>query len=137
MIDNELLALDCARIAISKKAHHTVLLKMTELSSVADYFVITSGMNERQVQAIADAVVKECRAKGHTHHRIEGYAEGRWILVDLGSVIIHVFHDYLRDFYDLDALWAQAPRVKIPEQFYSLPSGVSTHEDSNTHHRSI
>lgn len=110
--------LDCARAAIDKKGENVKVLDISELSGFTDFFVIASGMSDRQVQAIADSVESVMEAGGHELYSIEGYSEGRWVLMDFGDVIVHVFLDALREYYDLEKLWADAPRVKVPSEFY-------------------
>lgn len=111
-------ALACAKAAIDKKGESVKILDLTEISGFTDYFVICSGMSDRQVQAIADSVELTMTSHGHEMLSAEGYAEGRWILIDLGDVVVHVFLDALREYYDLETLWSEAPRVKIPPEFY-------------------
>ena len=111
-------ALSCARAAIEKKAENTRILNLTEISSFTDYFVICSGTSDRQVQAIADSVETLMDSLGHNLLSSEGYSEGRWVLMDFGSVVVHIFLDALRDYYDLENLWKDAPQVKIPSEFY-------------------
>jgi ribosome-associated protein len=111
-------ALACARAAIDKKAENVKILDLTESSGFTDYFVICSGMSDRQVQSISDSVDHEISAAGHTILSAEGYADGRWVLMDMGDVVVHIFLDALREYYDLEALWADAPRVKIPSEYY-------------------
>lgn len=113
------LALLCAKAAIDKKANHSLAYEVGKLGAFTDYFLITSGSNERQVQAIADALDQMAREQGISRPRIEGYDEGRWVLVDFGDVVVHVFHDYIREFYDLESLWADAPRLRIPEEYFT------------------
>ncbi len=115
-------ALLCARAAIDKKAEQVKLLDLSELSGFTDYFIIASGTSDRQVQAIADAVELELDDAGYILISQEGYSEGRWVLMDFGDVVVHVFQDALRDYYDLESLWADAPRLRIPSEFYG-PSG--------------
>lgn len=115
-------ALVCARSAIDKKAENLKILDLTELSGFTDYFVICSGMSDRQVQAISDSIEHTLVASGKEILSIEGYSEGRWVLMDCGDVIVHIFLDALREYYDLETLWADAPRVKIPSEFYG-PAG--------------
>ena len=115
---SKLKALECARAAIEKKAENVKVLDLTDLSGFTDYFVICSGLSDRQLKAIADSVEE---VMGNGHHdalAIEGYNEGRWILMDFGDVIVHVFLDALREYYDLETLWADAPKVKVPSDFY-------------------
>jgi ribosome-associated protein len=111
-------ALECARAAIDKKAENLKVLDISELSGFTDYFVICSGTSDRQVQAIADSIDTTLSKAGHELLSIEGLSEGRWVLMDYGDVVVHIFLDALRDYYDLDALWADAPKVKIPSEFY-------------------
>lgn len=121
-ISSKELALLCAQAAIDKKANHSIIFEVGKLGAFTDYFLITGGSNERQVQAIANSLDEMAKAKGMSRPLIEGYDEGRWILVDFGDVVIHVFHDYIREFYDLETLWAEAPRLKIPTEFYTAPA---------------
>ena len=111
-------ALECARGAIDKKAEHVKVLDLTHLSSFTDFFVICSGTSDRQVQAIAESVEAMMRAHGVERVSGEGHSEGRWVLMDFGDVVVHVFLDALRDYYDLETLWTDAPRIKIPSEFY-------------------
>ncbi|OFZ20357.1 MAG: ribosome silencing factor [Bdellovibrionales bacterium GWB1_55_8] len=111
-------ALLCARAAIDKKSENVKVLDLTDISGFTDYFVICSGQSDRQVQAIADAVNHAMGSAGRELLSSEGYGEGRWVLMDFGDIVVHVFLDALREYYDLEALWGDAPRVKIPSEFY-------------------
>jgi ribosome-associated protein len=102
------------RAADDKKALETVVLDLRELASFTDYFIITSGANTRQVQAIADGVVEELKKQGKRASRVEGYSTAEWILVDYGDFVLHVFEDKARKFYDLERLWREAIRVNVP-----------------------
>ena len=115
------LALICAEAVIDKKAEHSIILNVGAVGSFADYFLIASGNNERQVQAMADEAVSRLKAAGEMP-RIEGYDTGRWVLVDSGSVVLHLFHEDIRNFYQLEELWAGAPRVAIPAEYYTGPA---------------
>ena len=97
------------------KAEDPVILNLGQLTSFTEYFVIVSGRSTRQVQAIAEGVIAAIRGSGSRPLSQEGGAEGRWILVDWGDVVIHVFYQPLRDFYDLEKLWGDAKRVRPPE----------------------
>ena len=119
------LALACARAAIDKKANHSLIYEVAKLGAFTDYFLITSGSNERQVQAISDEIFRVSKEKGIPSPRIEGYEEGRWVLLDFGDIVVHIFHDYIREFYDLESLWGEAPRLPIPAEYYSAPAGGS------------
>ncbi|MEW6056893.1 MAG: ribosome silencing factor [Bdellovibrionota bacterium] len=123
-ISSRELALLCARAAIDKKAGNSLIFEVGKLGAFTDYFLITSGSNERQVQAIADEIAKSAKSRGLSVHAIEGYDEGRWVLVDFGDVVVHIFHEYIREFYDLESLWSTAPRLRIPEEYYTLPKSA-------------
>ncbi len=111
-------ALAAARAAIDKKAENLKILDLTEISGFTDYFVICSGMSDRQVKSIADSVEHELSNAGHDLLSTEGYGDGRWVLMDFGDIVVHVFLDALREYYDLEALWVDAPRVQVPAEFY-------------------
>jgi ribosome-associated protein len=102
------------RAASDKKALEMVVLDLREVASFTDYFLITSGTNVRQVQAIADEVVEQLKKKGTRALRVEGYNSAEWVLVDYGDFILHVFEDKARKFYDLERLWRDAARVSLP-----------------------
>lgn len=116
-------ALLCAKAAIDKKAENVKILDLTQLSGFTEYFVIASGTSDRQVQSIADSVEHAAHEQEFPIVSSEGYGEGRWVLIDLGDVVMHVFLDALREYYDLETLWADAPKIKIPSEFYG--TGVS------------
>ncbi len=98
---------------LGKKAVHVVALDVRELTSIADFFIICSGRSARQVSAIADHVERELRKQKIKPLSVEGADEGQWVLVDYGHVIIHVFYESARQFYDLEGLWNDAPRVPL------------------------
>ncbi len=111
-------ALECARAVLEKKAENVRILDLTRLSGFTDYFVICSGLSDRQVQAIATSVEQHLESHGAELINFEGFSDGRWVLMDFGDVVVHVFQDALRDYYDLENLWADAPRISIPVDFY-------------------
>ena len=111
-------ALACARAAIDKKAENVKILNLTDISGFTDYFVICSGMSDRQVQAVADSVKKTMNTRESELLSAEGYSDGRWVLMDFGDVVVHIFLDALREYYDLENLWADAPRVQIPAEYF-------------------
>jgi len=113
-------ALLCAQAAIDKKAENVKLLDLTQISGFTDYFLICSGMSDRQVQAIADSVGNVLEVNGFKILSAEGFNEGRWVLMDFGDVVVHVFLDALREYYDLENLWKDAPKVKIPSEYYGV-----------------
>jgi len=108
------IVLSAARAADEKQADRVVALDVRELLSVVDYFVIASGRNARQVstvvEAIEEATKRDC---GRGPLRIEGIKDPTWVLMDYGDVVIHVFLDETREFYDLEHLWSGAPRVDL------------------------
>ena len=100
--------------AAEKKALEVTVLDLRGIASFTDYFMIASGTNLRQVQAIADGVVDQLKKQGTRAARVEGYRKGEWVLVDYGDFIVHVFEDKARRFYDLERLWRDAPRWDVP-----------------------
>ena len=98
-------------LASDKKGSDIVLLRTAELTTMADYFVIASGRSDRQVQALSQAIVDELRDDGIRPLGIEGLAKARWVLIDYGSVIVHVFSPEEREYYGLERLWNQAAQV--------------------------
>ncbi|NDG84292.1 MAG: ribosome silencing factor [Proteobacteria bacterium] len=104
--------------AANKKAENIKILDLKELSSFTEYFMISSGMSDRQVQAIADSIVIDLKESGFAPISVEGYREGRWIIIDYGDCVMHVFLDALRDFYNLEQLWTHAKRVPIPQELF-------------------
>jgi ribosome-associated protein len=100
--------------ASEKKAIDTVVLDLRDVATFTDYFVIASGANQRQVQAISDEVVDTLKKSGTPAARVEGYRTAEWILLDYGDFIVHVFEDKSRRFYDLERLWREGKRVELP-----------------------
>jgi ribosome-associated protein len=94
-----------------KKAEDILVLNVSELTTIADLFVICTGRGERQVQAIADAVREKAIEAGRKPIGIEGYSSGRWVLIDLGDVVVHAFVPEERQLYRLERLWGDAPVV--------------------------
>ena len=99
--------------ALEKKALEPVLLDVREQSSYTDFILLVSGRSDRQVQSIADGIVDSCKAGGRRPIGVEGSPKGQWTLVDLGDVIVHVFHHPVREYYDLEGFWSDAKRVPI------------------------
>jgi len=98
-------------VASDKKGNDIVMLRTAELTTMADFFVICSGRSDRQVQALAGAIVDELRREGIKPIGTEGRASSRWVLLDYGSVIVHVFAPEEREFYGLERLWGKAVQV--------------------------
>ncbi len=97
-----------------KKGLDIVVLDLREIASFTDYFLIVSGTNERQVQAISDGVVDTLKKAGSPAARVEGYKTAEWILMDYGDFVVHVFVDKARRFYDLERLWRESRRIELP-----------------------
>ena len=97
--------------ASDKKAEDILVLNVSEVTTIADLFIIVSGRGERQVQAISDAIVEKAKENGRQPVGIEGYDAGRWILIDLGDVVVHAFVPEERELYRLERLWGDAPVV--------------------------
>jgi len=116
-LDAKLCAQLCAAYTLEKKAFDVRLLEVKGLSSLTDYLVLASGRSDRQVQAIAEAV----RVGLKDDHQappmaVEGMSEGRWVLLDFGDVMVHVFQEPVRLFYDLDGLWQEARQLPVDEK---------------------
>ena len=103
-----------AEVTRNLDAENVVALAVGELTSFADAFVIATASSDRQARAVADAVVESARGSGEVVLGVEGYEDGRWILIDGGDVVVHVFVRDAREHYDLDRLWADAPRIDLP-----------------------
>jgi ribosome-associated protein len=106
--------LSALNAASEKKALDLVLLDLRDIATFTDYFLISSGANLRQVQAIADEVVDRLKKSGTPAARIEGFRTAEWILVDYGDFVVHVFEGKARKFYDLERLWRKGKRVELP-----------------------
>ena len=104
-------ALLCLKIIKERKAINPILFYLSELTTITDYFLVTSGSSSRQVQAISRHIAGRMREAGFRAQGIEGEQEGHWVLMDYGDVVIHVFYQPVREFYDLEGLWLEAPRV--------------------------
>jgi ribosome-associated protein len=106
------LAIQCAA---DKKAFDIVGLDLRDLASFTEYFIIASGSNQRQVQAVADEINERLKAElGSRPVRIEGYNSAEWVLLDYGDFVVHLFNGEAREFYDLARLWRDARKVEIP-----------------------
>jgi ribosome-associated protein len=106
-------ALLVARAALEKKAEEVTVYDVRGLSSYADYLVIATAESDRQAGAVADQIDQAMKEAGHSKVAIEGYETGTWVIVDFGDVVAHVMSRASREFYDLDGLWADAPRFTV------------------------
>ncbi|MBC8433677.1 MAG: ribosome silencing factor [Desulfobacterales bacterium] len=102
------------KAALGRKAFDLVILDVRDLTSIADAFIICSGRSNRQVAAIAESIQVELKKHGIRPLSVEGKKEGHWVLLDYGHVIMHVFYEPVRSFYDLEGLWIDAKRIKTP-----------------------
>lgn len=98
-----------------KKGENTRIIDISEVSVIADYFIVTNGNNVNQVQAIADSVEEKMLAEGVRLRQTEGYNTAGWILMDFGSIIVHIFSKEDRFFYDLERIWSDGKAVEIEE----------------------
>ncbi len=106
---------EIASEVIENKGEDPVILDVRGLSSLADYFIISHGRSTRHVQGMADKMRRALKKKGIHCIGMEGENEGKWILMDYGDVVVHLFYGPVREFYDLEGLWSQAPRINIEE----------------------
>lgn len=102
-----------AEAAEDKKAENVMILDIKGLSVIADYFVICHGNSETQVQAIASEIKKKMAEQEIAVNGVEGFDHARWVLIDIGDVVVHVFHRDEREFYNLERLWGDARVVKL------------------------
>jgi ribosome-associated protein len=112
---NEPAWLTAVRAAESRKATDIRVLDLREVTSFADYFVICTAANSRQVQAISDEVGLKLKQRGELPAGLEGYANAEWILADYGDMLVHIFSDKARAYYDLERLWRHAKDVPVPQ----------------------
>jgi ribosome-associated protein len=118
------------RAASDKKALDMVVLDLRGVATFTDYFLITSGMNTRQVQAITDEIVARLKKQGTRAQRVEGYRTAEWVLVDYGDFIVQVFENKARQFYDLERLWRDGARISIPDDVAEDREGALVPEAS-------
>jgi ribosome-associated protein len=111
--DSRTKSLLCLKAAIEKKAQNPVLLELKGITSFTDYFLLCSGKSDRQVQAIAQGIEETLRKRGIRPLGQEGTQEGKWILIDYEDVVVHIFLEPVRRFYDLEGLWIEAPRIDL------------------------
>ncbi len=104
-----------AQLCLERKSSDVVALDLRGVSSATDYFVIGSGTSDIQVKAIADHVREELKKDGHRPDHVEGMSGGTWVLLDYIDFVVHVFHSAAREFYQLEHLWGDAPRVEFQD----------------------
>ncbi len=109
-------AIQCAALALDKKAYNVKILDIKGISTIADYLVIATGTSDKQVMAIADSIRTGLKKFGKAID-MEGAKEGKWVVIDYGDVIVHVFLEEMRRYYDLDELWGAARLQEIPSEY--------------------
>jgi ribosome-associated protein len=110
----------CANALLKKKARHLTILNVRAVSSFTDYFVICSGNSDRQVQALAEAIREDMKKSGILPLGVEGEKAGKWVLMDYADVIVHIFFQPTREFYDIERLWPDAPRMDVSDDSAEL-----------------
>ncbi len=115
-------ALLSVNAALEKKAHKILVLNVKKVSSLSDYFIVCSGNSDRQVQTIAEYIEGVLKKAGRRPIGIEGERIGKWVLMDYGDVVIHIFFDPVREFYDIERLWPDAPRLEVEDDAPALTS---------------
>lgn len=116
-------AYECCRALLSKKGQSISILHIEKVSTFTDYFVICTGTSDRHVKALYQAVnthMKKTYEK--LPHHVEGEKSGQWILIDYGGVVIHIFFDYLREYYALENLWQEGIIVPVPKELHEQES---------------
>jgi len=126
-INSKKTVLLCVNAALEKQAKNLIILNVKKMSSLADYFVICSGGSDRQVQAITASIEERLKKAGKRPIGMEGERAGKWVLMDYGDVILHIFHEPVRQFYDIERLWTDVPRMEVEEhvsEVVSLSKGM-------------
>jgi ribosome-associated protein len=117
------------RTAADRKVKDLVALDVRKLTSVAEVFLICSGTSNRQVTAIADHIRSDLKDRGIRPISIEGLGEGHWVILDYGHIVIHVFYDPIRTFYDLEGLWSDAERIAVSDMVAAAAADELTGAD--------
>jgi ribosome-associated protein len=107
------LAQKAAQIAIDNKAQDLVILDLRGVSDMTDFFIIASGTSDTAVRSIGQHLIEDMKKEGSPAHHIEGLEKGRWVLLDFVDFVVHVFHPTLRNFYQLERLWADAEQIPV------------------------
>ncbi len=118
--------------ALEKKAIDLTVLDLRGVVTFTDFFIISTGANKRQMQAISDEVVDQLKRRGSPAARVEGYQAAEWILIDYGDFIVHVFDEKARRFYDLEYLWREAKRLDISPEVLDSQISSSGSEDTSS-----
>ena len=110
----------CVNASLQRKAKDLIIINVKEFSSIADYFIICSGTSDRQVQAIAASIHENLKEYGILPLGIEGERIGKWVLMDYEDVIIHIFYEPIREFYDIERLWSDVPCMEVRDDLTEL-----------------
>ena len=119
------LAMTAARCSAENKGQEIVVIDLTAQTSIFDFFVIVTGQSRRQLHAIADDINRTLRQEGDSRASQSGYEDSRWIVADYGGVMVHLFDAETREFYDLEGLWADSPRIDISDALKNTGAVVS------------
>ena len=118
----------CARILDENKMEHVKLLNVGSSLQVAEYFVVASGRNPRHLKAVSNELLKKLRESGARRRGLEGYSEGKWVLMDFDDVVVHVMLEESRAFYDLENLWGESPVQEwVDGEWVEVPATASHH----------
>jgi ribosome-associated protein len=112
----------CINTMLEKKAKDIIVINIKALSSFTDYFVISSGTSDRQVKALASVIQESLKRSGILPLGVEGEMYGKWVLIDYDDVVVHIFQEPVRAFYDLERLWPEAPRMEISDDTTEVTS---------------
>ncbi len=115
MMDSKEMALELAKALDSKKGEDIQVLKTGDLTTLAEYFVICTASSTTQIKALGDMCEKVMKEKGEPPHHVEGHRGGTWVLMDFSAVIVHIFNDEARKFYDLERLWKDAEQIDLSD----------------------
>jgi ribosome-associated protein len=106
----------CARYAEEKKAKDILMLELKGLTDITDFFLLVNGTSERHVKTISEHIETSMKGDGILPYSVEGYNEGRWVIIDYRDIIVHIFIEPLRDLYDLESLWIEAKRYRMEKE---------------------
>jgi len=123
-LESSQLANKIAELIFNKKGYDVKILNLRKLTTITDYFVICTGDSDTQVKAIADEVDKEMRDEGIKPWHTEGYQALNWVLIDFVDVVVHVFKKEIREFYNLEKLWGDAPTVEVVDPLLKMENTV-------------
>lgn len=115
-------------LALERKAQDVVALDLRGINTATDFFLLATGTSDIQVKAVAEHIVEELKKEGHRPDHVEGMGGGRWVLLDYIDFVVHVFHPQSREFYQLESLWGDAPRLEFSDD--GAPSGLPATGDS-------